>query len=277
MPKLFSAGIVLFLLLGAGYGLATIQAARAIPWDCSDWQAFAHSDRTTAILESLAENRGKTLYCGIDQSDTFTKSETWAAGKDRNERDDTIYSGERGIFRGFIAAQEGWLTEGESGITGVSIDRIFEFPREERRVTRIKRIKIPESPERIAPSPIGDLATSVGTEGVVRRLIRNTYWFSISSSDPRKGNTADKTAYWTQRAKDAALAYCRSRGYPRALRVAPGALPVNFILSATNTQTHQGWGYADFSNPSPNNYSGRAYQYVLWSATCVKKVRRSRN
>ena len=39
-------------------------------------------------------------------------------------------SGERGSFRGFIAAQEGWLTEGESGVTGVSIDRIFEFPRE---------------------------------------------------------------------------------------------------------------------------------------------------
>ena len=277
MPKFIIPGIVFLLLLGAGYGLATIQAARAIPWDCSDWQAFAHAERPTAILESLAENRGKTLYCGIDQSDTFTKAETWAAGKDRNERDDTIYSGERGIFRGFIAAQEGWLTDGESGITGVSRDRIFEFPREERRrVTRIKRIKVPESPERIAPSPLGPSAASVGAEGLIRRVIRNVYWLAVDSSDPRKGNTADKTAYWTQRAKDAALAYCRSRGYPRALRVAPGALPENFIYSATNTQTHQGWGYAEFSNPSPNNYRGRAYQYVLWSATCEKKVRRTR-
>ena len=128
MPKFIIPGIALFLLLGAGYGIATIQAARAIPWDCSDWQAFAHEVRETAILESLAENRGKTLYCGVDQSDTFTKAETWAAGKDRNERDDTVYFGERGQFRGFIAAQEGWLTEGESGVTGVSIDRIFEFP-----------------------------------------------------------------------------------------------------------------------------------------------------
>ena len=90
----------------------------SIPWDCADWQAFAHDDRTTSILESLAENRGKTLYCGIDQSDTFTKAETWEAGKDRNERDDTVYQGEQGRFRGFIAAQEGWLTEGESGVTG---------------------------------------------------------------------------------------------------------------------------------------------------------------
>ena len=140
MPKLFAISIVLFLLLGAGYG--AIQAARAIPWDCADWQAFAHSDRTTAILESLAENRGKTLYCGIDQSDTFGKAETWAAGKDRNERDDTVYFGERGQFRGFIAAQEGWLTEGESGITGQSIATIFEFPKEERRVKRVKRFQV---------------------------------------------------------------------------------------------------------------------------------------
>ena len=130
MPKLFAVSIILFLLLGAGYGFT--QAARSIPWDCSDWQAFAHDDRTTAILETLAENRGKTLYCGIDQSDTFGKAETWAAGRDRNERDDTVYWGERGSFRGFIAAQEGWLTDGESGITGQSIATIFEFPKEER-------------------------------------------------------------------------------------------------------------------------------------------------
>ena len=145
MPKLFAVTIALFLLLGAGYG--AIQAARSIPWDCSDWQAFAHDDRTTAILESLAENRGKTLYCGIDQSDTFTKAETWQAGKDRNERDDTVYWGERGSFRGFIAAQEGWLTEGESGITGQSIATIFEFPREQQgRRKKVKRIDIGTDP-----------------------------------------------------------------------------------------------------------------------------------
>ena len=142
MPKVFIGGIVLLLLLGAGYGIT--QAARAIPWDCTDWQAFAHADRTTAILESLAENRGKTLYCGIDQSDTFAKAETWEAGKDRNERDDTVYFGERGQFRGFIAAQEGYLTDGESGVTGVSIDRIFEFPREKkkRRRNREQRLSL---------------------------------------------------------------------------------------------------------------------------------------
>ena len=157
MPKFIITGIALFLLMSAGYGLATIQAARSIPWDCSDWQAFAHDDRTTAILESLAENRGKTLYCGIDQSDTFTKAETWQAGKDRNERDDTVYFGERGIFRGFIAAQEGWLTDGESGITGISIDRIFEFPREQKK----RRRKKPPKPNLVYDMEYPDSALEV--------------------------------------------------------------------------------------------------------------------
>ena len=277
MPKLLAVSIVLFLLLGAEYGIT--QAARAIPWDCSNWQAFAHADRTTAILESLAENRGKTLYCGIDQSDTFSKAETWQAGKDRNERDDTIYSGERGIFRGFIAAQEGWLTDGEFGITGVSRDRIFEFPREKKkRRTRIKRLEVPESAAPIARAPDGPLLTvSFPTEGENRRLIRNAYWNAIDSSDPRKGNTADKMAYWTQRAEPIARDYCRSRGYPRVTKFALGALPANFEASNSNDQTNQGWGYADWTSAGPNAYSGRAYQFVRWSATCVKKVRRTRN
>ena len=138
MIKALVIGLALALgLIAASSGSSSPTAqARSIPWDCSDWQAFAHSDRTTSILESLAANRGKTLYCAIDQSDTFTKAETWEAGKDRNERDDTVYQGEQGRFRGFIAAQEGWLTEGESGITGMSIDRIFEFPREEKKRRR---------------------------------------------------------------------------------------------------------------------------------------------
>ena len=164
MPKFFMLGIALFLVLAAGYGLTTIQA-RSIPWDCTDWQAFAHDDRTTAILESLAENRGKTLYCGVDQSDTFTKAETWEAGKDRNERDDTVYFGERGQFRGFIAAQEGYLTDGESGVTGVSIDRIFEFPREERRRTkRVKRWDIANDAEQF---PITAVASCGQVGGII--------------------------------------------------------------------------------------------------------------
>ena len=160
MIKALVIGLALALgLIAAGSGSTSpaAQAARAIPWDCSDWQAFAHDNRTTSILESLAANRGKTLYCAIDQSDTFTKAETWEAGKDRNERDDTVYQGEQGRFRGFIAAQEGWLTEGESGITGMSIDRIFEFPREEkkrrRRTVRPNLVYDREYPTSTLPVP----------------------------------------------------------------------------------------------------------------------------
>ena len=130
---------------------------RNIPWDCSDWQAAAavadaEDARVSVILESLATNRGKTLYCAVDQSDTFTKTETWEAGKDRNERDDTVYYGENGRFRGFLAAQEGYLTDGESGVTGISRERIFEFPEEERRRRRWRTITYDLCPEYNDPS-----------------------------------------------------------------------------------------------------------------------------
>ncbi len=126
----------------------TTQAApRTIPWDCSDWQetpavADAADARVSMILESLAANRGKSIYCAIDQSDTWTKSETWLAGRDRNERDDTVYFGQQGNFRGFLAAQEGYLTDGASGVTGVSRDRIFEFPEEPRRGKKTVRFRV---------------------------------------------------------------------------------------------------------------------------------------
>ena len=186
MPKLFIAGVALFLLLGAGYGI--LQAARATPWDCSDWQAFVHEDRATAILETLAENRGKTLYCGIDQSDTFTKAETWEAGKDRNERDDTVYWGERGSFRGFIAAQEGWLTDGESGITGQSIATIFEFPRETQRVKRTKRIRVGSNNDRF---PINAAASCGEVLGIICSGEAVTGW-----TNPSARQTAENNGRW---------------------------------------------------------------------------------
>ena len=106
--------------------------------------------------------------------------------------------------------------------------------------------------------------------------MRNTYWSEVISSDPRKGNTAEKTAYWTELADPVALVYCRSRGYTRVTKFALGALPADYLASNANDQTQEGWGYADFSNPSPNTYRGKAYQFVRWSATCQKTVRRTR-
>ena len=270
MPKVFITGIALFLLLAAaGYGIATLQA-RSIPWDCADWQAFAHDDRTTAILESLAANRGKTLYCGVDQSDTFTKAETWEAGKDRNERDDTVYQGEQGRFRGFIAAQEGWLTDGESGITGMSIDRIFEFPREEKKRRRYKnqylRNVIPDRPEGAqtsmnwvwsdfgpeASSTTSQVAAQTAAEGVYvaptgaelrRQALTNNVWLDNTDT----GMNANEL--------------CVSRGYQRAANVDP-------YLNLT------GFNYSNRS--SGGTYYSRAQRGILFrgGADCVRRVRR---
>ena len=255
MPRFVVSGILIFLLLGAGYGI--LQAARSIPWNCDDWQAFAHADRTTAILESLAENRGKTLYCGIDQSDTFGKAETWQAGKDRNERDDTVYWGERGSFRGFIAAQEGWLTNGESGITGQSLATIFEFPKEEqRRRKKTVRRKIPAAADRAINSPLG------GT--VSNSVFSNQAAAETAARALFSGNPPVTPAGWRSLAHAAALTHCRSLGFTRA------------VSAATIVPDPILWGYTPNRDTDPNEWTFEAYQTRQWTATCTKKVRRAR-
>ena len=308
MSRLLIAAIALFLLLGAGYGLS--QAARSIPWECSDWQAFAHEDRATAILESLAENRGKTLYCGIDQSDTFTKAETWAAGKDRNERDDTVYWGERGSFRGFIAAQEGWLTEGESGITGQSIAVIFEFPKEKRR--RTKKVKMIEvgsgdlstdtcmtdlqegrQPGTLICSDWGTVSGLGVNEAGTRAYAR---YFSVgrtTQSDTgwtlnRETNTVTRSgesnhqatpslAQWQELLAAGAARVCRSRG----ARYVDGSAvlgPGHSRDAGDGNYNHGdelGWFYGDTDNRDAY-YNYRARQSRTWTATCKKTIRRTR-
>ena len=302
MPKLFAVSIALFLLLGAGYGL--IQAARSIPWNCDDWQAFAHADRTIAILESLAENRGKTLYCGIDQSDTFAKAETWAAGKDRNERDDTVYWGERGSFRGFIAAQEGWLTDGESGITGQSIATIFEFPKEERRrVKRVKRFQVGTTADITAAASCGQPSGLIcsdwgaipsvpnGTVAVAQQAARliavgrtitqplnwQLDWQTniITRPGETDSSATPNAAWWQGQAETAAEAAsaCQARGakyVAGSAKFGPGHND-NKGLNGDNL----GWFYG------PDLQAGSAYIYQArqsrtWTATCKKTVRRSR-
>ena len=258
MPRLFIPGLVLILLLCAGYGVT--QAARAIPWDCSDWQAFAHSDRTTSILESLAENRGKTLYCGIDQSDTFTKAETWEAGKDRNERDDTVYFGERGQFRGFIAAQEGWLTEGESGVTGVSIDRIFEFPREKKKRRRYKtvviEVEIPADPSRLLYTDFGQDSSQLSPESAAKLDARERF------ANPIGGTAVSYN--WQTLADAAARAYCQEPRYIRVTGVSP------------SPEASEGWDYGPNTSVATGFYRFQARKTNTWTATCEKKVRRRR-
>lgn len=125
---------LLFLLVGivGAFDNPPAEAARwvFVPHNCAEWEPIDHAERKTAILESLGVHRGKTIYCGIDQSDTFTAAEVFEAGKDHNQRDDTTYWGENGNFPGFTACQAGWLTDGAEGLTGCSTAAIFEFPRE---------------------------------------------------------------------------------------------------------------------------------------------------
>ena len=144
--------------------LNTAEARRFIRWDCSDWSprpavADADNELASSILETLAANRGKTLYCGLDQSDTWTKRQVYDNAHMHNDRDRTQYDGSQGQgrFRGFTAGQEGWLTDGEHGITGVSPERIFEFPQEERRRRRrwvTKEVVVTSDP------PEADLSSS---------------------------------------------------------------------------------------------------------------------
>ena len=147
------SAIAIILVVTAGP--SPTAEARFIRWDCSDWQPYpavadADDELASSILETLAANRGKTLYCGLDQSDTWTKRQVYDNAHAHNDRDRTQYDGSQGQgrFRGFTAGQEGWLTDGEAGITGVSPERIFEFPEQERgrRRTRIIRADVGRGP-----------------------------------------------------------------------------------------------------------------------------------
>ncbi len=238
-------------------------APRSIPWNCDDWQpspavADADDPRVSLILESLAANRGKTIYCAIDQSDTFTKAETWAAGRHRNERDDTVYFGESGNFRGFLAAQEGYLTDGESGVTGVSRDLIFEFPREERRrrwKTVKKRLFVPEDNSRRLRSPF---SVTLGTPPVNSVPTAQQHAESAFNSNPPFGfSSSQSSATWQQSTDTAAAEYCRQKGYPRV------------VSSISGTEY---WEYSANQN-SPPNYQYYARLARTWRATCEKKVR----
>ena len=239
-------------------------APRSIPWDCSDWQespAVADADdaRVSMILESLAANRGKSIYCAIDQSDTWTKAETWAAGRDRNERDDTVYFGQSGNFRGFLAAQEGYLTDGESGVTGVSRELIFEFPREERRRRYTWKNRPLSSAlqygfhaDMTAGAADSDEATAKGLADDEYRTWVNTpgstgeAWLNYWADNTRSSVAAD------------ALAKCREMGYPKVRNIEMGG---------------GRFYYGD------NQASGGQFQFVAsverpYTATCRKRVRR---
>ena len=245
--------------VGAAYA-----APRSIPWNCDDWQPSpavedADDPRVSLILESLAANRGKTIYCAIDQSDTFTKAETWAAGRHRNERDDTVYFGQSGNFRGFLAAQEGYLTDGESGVTGVSRDLIFEFPREQRRgkktITVTKRLSVPAHNSRLLQSGFGTASGNNVGEGDAKAAARQNFLNNPATFD------------FQSDAETAAAAYCAAQGYQRAVNPVastPGVIDLNAAI---------GWGYSvNYGGGGFHNYQAR--RTSTWTATCERKEKR---
>ena len=237
-------------------------APRPLPWDCETWAAFSHEDRTTQILESLAANRGKALYCGVDQSETFTKAETWEAGRDRNERDDTVYFGEEGQFRGFIAAQEGYLTDGESGVTGVSIDRIFEFPRETYTRPIIKKSinSITDNLEGV--SSCGIIVEQPSRENCLNHGIGGDKDGAIDSY-MESGNVNPD---WKSLGKENAQQYCKSIKFTKAKNVKvidPG-------ITLGNQQRNSPVWQEENLPGQPGWIDTIVYQVRAWTATCTK-------
>ena len=306
------------LLLTASPTNTTQAAPRSIPWDCSDWQespAVADADdaRVSMILESLAANRGKSIYCAVDQSDTWNKSETWLAGRDRNERDDTVYFGEQGNFRGFLAAQEGYLTDGESGVTGVSRDLIFEFPREERRGKKTVRFRVrSESADTgtcpdDAANPGNLLCTPFGSQhaGWVQnwavpdgqKRARNYYaaesdggnndWTVHWRTNVRQGPGSAVTggggfrteAQWIAMAEARAIPACKARGGKYVAGSADFGRGHNRDRGGNPgdpnyTGANQGWFYEVEAHQTQAVSKRKARESRTWVVTCTKRVRR---
>ena len=254
--------------------LNTAEAARFIRWDCSDWQpqpavADADNELASAILETLAANRGKTLYCGLDQSDTWTKRQVYDNAHAHNDRDRTQYDGSQGQgrFRGFTAGQAGWLTDGEHGITGVSPERIFEFPQQQRRrgwKTVTKRLKLAASSERLARSRDGGTSSQYSDLGSYTSpqfgALGQAHRFFCNSGRP--GYSSDGNCngiVWEPLVEAAAERDCAALGYPRAKNANPS-------------------GSWQFRHRDPRPAGSPGHVRVFWqvrqyTATCEKKVR----
>ena len=118
------------------------------------------------------------------------------------------------------------------------------------------RRKVPADPNRLVQSPLGPSLNGYGMVGRPNAELaaRNAFDINPPAFD------------WKQLAQIAALAYCRSLGYPRA-------------IAATTTFTHtitdpSGWGYTEDLDSRPNYHTFAAYQTSQWTATCVKRERR---
>ena len=261
--------------------------------------ADAEDELASSILETLAANRGKTLYCGLDQSDTWTKCQVYDNAHRHNDRDRTQYDGSQGQgrFRGFTAGQEGWLTDGEHGITGVSPERIFEFPEVKKKRRRYKTV-VETFEHSIANTASNTDGGSCGRVGglicsgwgprnqnphsnsydasarlVARRLFanrqQNTGWTLNWQSGP--SNTENRNTDWQALANSAVDAACRARGW----RFVSGAFAEghsnNRGSGADNHGSNLGWFYHNDSNIGVR-YAVRMSR--TWTGTCLETKRR---
>ena len=136
----------------------------------------------------------------------------------------------------------------------MSIDRIFEFPREKKKRRRYKtvtrRMEVPAADTRRVRTAYGNLGIPpVSSPATARQQARNG--FNITTSD----------AAWLALAQTAATTYCTGEGYKRAVAVATGA---------------DIWEYGANENNYQNTYQYRARKARTWTATCEKEVRRRR-
>ena len=242
--------------------------ARFIRWDCSDWQphpavADADNQLASAILETLAANRGKTLYCALDQSDTWTKRQVYDNAHAHNDRDRTQYDGSQGQgrFRGFTAGQEGWLTDGEHGITGVSPERIFEFPQEERRRRWTwKRRSLSDAFQYGMPADL-PAGTAASAESTARGNAVVAFVGYIGVGGAGRAWYNDIGANLQDHIVADARAKCRARGYS--------------IARSIEDSGHQPNYYSKDLDDGPN-FQFKTSIENTYTATCLKRVRRSR-
>ena len=180
----------------------------------------------------------------------------------------------------------------------MSIDRIFEFPREERRVKRVKRIRVGSGDvatdtcmtdlrEGRQPGNLicSDWGTASGVVSLETTGIRfaEANWANAQDSGSRTWNSAwtlswetfPAAEYWQTRVETAATRACRARGGRYvAGSAAFGAGHSDFSRSGLNHGAGLGWFYVD--NDETANYNHQARQSRTWTATCKKTIRRSR-
>ena len=265
--------------------------ARFTRWDCSDWSPFpavadAEDELASSILETLADNRGKTLYCGVDQSDTWTKRQVYDNAHRHNDRDRTQYDGSQGQgrFRGFTAGQEGWLTDGEHGITGVSPERIFEFPEVKKKRRRYRTVTFKPCPAYdsahlhwpyspcVVQTGLHSTAGAANTNRATAIVNANARWFTPAGR-PEAVNTAEKFTAWLQvsarqgDANAAARAVCRAAGarLTGSARIRRDSSDATRVFNTLYYSENLGSG---------GNYQFRVGAQMYFDATCRKRERR---